>query len=87
VLAGELAAASGDYRTAFAEYDRLLRPFVIANQRLGIQSAAFMTQDPATAPAELSGSEIESVINASTGRIAEAANAIALRDYTTFLRI
>jgi 2-polyprenyl-6-methoxyphenol hydroxylase-like FAD-dependent oxidoreductase len=86
VLAGELAAASGDHRTAFAEYDRLLRPFVIANQRLGIQSAAFMTRDPATAPAELSGSEIESVIDGSTRRIAEAANAIVLKDYTTFLR-
>lgn len=86
VLAGELAAASGDHRTAFAEYDRLLRPYVIANQRLGIQSAAFMTQDPATAPAELSGSEIESVIDGSTRRIAEAANAIALKDYTPFRR-
>ena len=35
--------------------DRLLRPFVAANQRLGMQSAACMTQDSATAPAELSG--------------------------------
>src|SRR6185295_19174045 len=86
VLAGELAAASGDHRTAFAEYDRLLRPFVVANQGLGIESAAFMTQDPATAPAELSANEIESVIDGSTRRIAEAANAIALKDYRTFLR-
>jgi hypothetical protein len=42
--------------------------------------------DPATAPAELSGSEIESVIVGSTKLIAEAANAIALKNYTTFLR-
>ena len=40
-----------------------------------------MTQDPATAPADLSGDEIESVIDASTERITEAANAITLRDY------
>jgi len=86
VLAGELAAASGDHRTAFAEYDRLLRPFVAANQQLGMQSAAFMTQKPVTASAELSGSDIESVIEASTERIAAAANAITLKDYTTFLR-
>jgi len=37
-------------------------------------------------PAELSGGQIESVIDGSTRRIAEAANAIALKDCTTFLR-
>jgi flavin-dependent dehydrogenase len=83
VLAGELAAAAGDHRQAFAAYERLLRPFIEANHELGIRSASFMTQDPATAPAGLSGDEIESVIDASTERITEAANAIALRDYET----
>jgi 2-polyprenyl-6-methoxyphenol hydroxylase-like FAD-dependent oxidoreductase len=34
VLAGELAAAGGDHRVAFAEYERVLRPFVDLNQRL-----------------------------------------------------
>jgi len=87
VLAGELAAARGDYRKAFAEYHRLLGPFVAANQQLGIQSAALMTQDPGSAPVELSGSQIESVIDASTERIAAAANAITLKDYTKFLCI
>jgi 2-polyprenyl-6-methoxyphenol hydroxylase-like FAD-dependent oxidoreductase len=84
VLAGELAAASGDHRTAFAEYDRVLRPFVNANQQLGIQSASFMTQEPAAAPVELSGREIESVIDSSTQRITEAANAITLKDYSAY---
>jgi len=42
--------------------------------------------DPATVPAELSGAQIESVIDGSTKRIAEAANAIALKGCTTFLR-
>jgi len=34
VLAGELAAAGGDPATAFAEYERALRPFVERNQAL-----------------------------------------------------
>ncbi|WP_067184979.1 FAD-dependent monooxygenase [Microtetraspora niveoalba] len=34
VLAGELAAASGDHAAAFAAYERELRPFVAANQAL-----------------------------------------------------
>jgi 2-polyprenyl-6-methoxyphenol hydroxylase-like FAD-dependent oxidoreductase len=86
VLAGELAAASGDHRAAFAEYDRVMRPFITANQQLGIQSAGRMTQDPAAAPVELSGSEIESVIDRSTERITEAASAITLKDYSAFIR-
>jgi 2-polyprenyl-6-methoxyphenol hydroxylase-like FAD-dependent oxidoreductase len=32
VLAGELAAASGNHRAAFAKYDQLMRPFITANQ-------------------------------------------------------
>jgi hypothetical protein len=43
-----------------------------------------MTQDPARAPVELSGSEIEAVIDRSTDRIADAANAITLKDYSAF---
>jgi 2-polyprenyl-6-methoxyphenol hydroxylase-like FAD-dependent oxidoreductase len=35
VLAGELATHPGDHRTAFAEYERRLRPFVEANQEIG----------------------------------------------------
>ena len=35
VLAGELAAANGDYKTAFAEYAKEMRPFVEINQKLG----------------------------------------------------
>ena len=82
VLAGELAAASGDHQAAFAEYERVMRPFVTTNQQLGIQSASFMTQGAGAAPAELSGSEIESTIDRSTQRITEAANAITLKDYS-----
>jgi 2-polyprenyl-6-methoxyphenol hydroxylase-like FAD-dependent oxidoreductase len=85
VLAGELAAAGGDHAAAFGEYDREMRPFITVNQALGIQSAQFMTQDPATAPVELSGSEIESVIDRSTDRIADAANAITLNNYSAIV--
>lgn len=34
VLAGELAAAGGDPRTAFARYEAEMRPYVTANQRM-----------------------------------------------------
>nr|BBH87775.1 FAD-dependent oxidoreductase [Thermosporothrix sp. COM3] len=37
VLAGELAEAHGDYRTAFARYEDVLRGYVTANQNLGAQ--------------------------------------------------
>ena len=43
-----------------------------------------MTQELASAPVELSGREIESVIDRSTDRIAEAAKAITLKDYSAF---
>jgi 2-polyprenyl-6-methoxyphenol hydroxylase-like FAD-dependent oxidoreductase len=85
VLAGELAAAGGDHQAAFAEYSRVMRPFVNVNQALGIQSAQFMTQDRVSAPVELSSREIESVIERSTLRITDAANAITLKDYSAFI--
>src|SRR6516164_6228988 len=42
VLAGELAAACGDHLRAFAEFERVMRPFVAANQALGLKSAELM---------------------------------------------
>ncbi|WP_367115238.1 hypothetical protein [Actinophytocola sp.] len=35
VLAGELAAAEGDFEAAFAGYEERMRPFVARNQALG----------------------------------------------------
>jgi 2-polyprenyl-6-methoxyphenol hydroxylase-like FAD-dependent oxidoreductase len=84
VLAGELAAASGDLEAAFAEYDRAMRPFITVNQQLGIESARFMTSKPEETSPELSGEMVESVIDRSTQRISHAANAIALKDYSAF---
>src|SRR5262249_31820329 len=84
VLAGELVAAGGDHEAAFAEYDRVMRPFIAVNQALRTESPQFRTRDPAAAPVELSGRETESVIDRSTERIADAANAITLKDYSAF---
>ena len=47
VLAGELAAAHGDYRVAFARYEQLLRPYVARGQKQASGGAAFLA--PATA--------------------------------------
>jgi 2-polyprenyl-6-methoxyphenol hydroxylase-like FAD-dependent oxidoreductase len=42
VLAGELAAASSAHSRAFAEFENVMRPFVEANQALGLKSAKLM---------------------------------------------
>jgi 2-polyprenyl-6-methoxyphenol hydroxylase-like FAD-dependent oxidoreductase len=46
VLAGELAAADGDYRVAFARYERLLRRYVARGQKQARGGRAFLA--PAT---------------------------------------
>jgi 2-polyprenyl-6-methoxyphenol hydroxylase-like FAD-dependent oxidoreductase len=91
VLAGELAAASGAYQTAFARYEREMRPFVMLNQALGIKSANLMrSKEKRNAFAWLleqmmqiaPGRMVEFLINRSTRRIHQAANAINLKDYS-----
>jgi 2-polyprenyl-6-methoxyphenol hydroxylase-like FAD-dependent oxidoreductase len=47
LLAGELAAADGDYRVAFTRYEQLLRPYVARGQKQTRGGAAFLA--PATA--------------------------------------
>jgi 2-polyprenyl-6-methoxyphenol hydroxylase-like FAD-dependent oxidoreductase len=47
VLAGELAAAGGDYRAGFARYEQLLRPYVARGQRQALGGKDFLA--PATA--------------------------------------
>jgi len=93
VLAGELAAASGAYQTAFRQYETELRPFVDRNQALGLKSAKLMSSEGKKnvsawlleqimrfAP----GPVLEFIINRSTRRIHQAANAITLKDYSAF---
>ena len=54
VSTGELAAAGCDHASAFAEYDRTMRPFVLLNRQLGIESSRRMTQAVADDAVELS---------------------------------
>jgi 2-polyprenyl-6-methoxyphenol hydroxylase-like FAD-dependent oxidoreductase len=91
VLAGELAAASGAYQTAFHQYEKEMRPFVMLNQALGIKSANLMrSKEKKNASTWLleqimrvaPGRMIEFFINRSTRRIHQAANAITLKDYS-----
>ena len=95
VLAGELAAASGAHVRAFAEFENLMRPFVAANQALGLRSAKLMRSGEKTSISGwllkqlmrmLPGRMTEWIINRSTQRITQAANAISLKDYSSFLR-
>jgi len=61
-----------------------MRPFVEANQEQGQRSAAFMTSGTQkAAAAALSGADVEATIDATTDRIAVAANAITLKDHVT----
>jgi len=91
VLAGELAAASGAYQTAFQQYEKEMRPFVALNQALGLKSANLMkSKEKKNVMTWLleqivriaSGRMIEFFINRSTQRIHQAANAITLKDYS-----
>lgn len=91
VLAGELAAASGAYQTAFQEYEREMRPFVSLNQELAVRAAKLMKPKERRVSMWLveqimriaPGRMIEFFIARSTRRIQHAANAIALKDYAT----
>jgi 2-polyprenyl-6-methoxyphenol hydroxylase-like FAD-dependent oxidoreductase len=94
VLAGELAAAFGHPR-AFAEFESVMRPFVEANQALGLQSAKLMRSGERKSVVGwllkqlmriVPGRMTEWIINRSTERITRAANAIRLKDYSSFVR-
>src|SRR6516162_8876075 len=94
VLAGELAATSGAYPRAFAEFENVLRPFVEANQALGLRSAKLMRSGEKKSVVGwllkqlmrmVPGRMTEWIINRSTARITRAANAIRLKDYSPYL--
>jgi 2-polyprenyl-6-methoxyphenol hydroxylase-like FAD-dependent oxidoreductase len=74
VLAGELVAAGGDHRTAFAAYEAELREFVRKNQELALANREEMDAS-SWAEAELQAYE-ESV-----ERLSEVVNALTLKDY------
>ncbi|WP_377268093.1 FAD-dependent monooxygenase [Peterkaempfera sp. SMS 1(5)a] len=70
VLAGELKAAGGDHRVAFARYERELREYVLGNQQLALTNRARME-------AQLSGAEPDP----SLADFGEVANGISLKRY------
>jgi 2-polyprenyl-6-methoxyphenol hydroxylase-like FAD-dependent oxidoreductase len=95
VLAGELATASGAHPRAFAEFENVMRPFVEANQALGLRAAKLMRSGERKSVVGwllkqlmrmVPGRMTEWIINRSTERITRAANAIQLKDYSSFLR-
>jgi 2-polyprenyl-6-methoxyphenol hydroxylase-like FAD-dependent oxidoreductase len=95
VLAGELETASGDCLRAFAEYESTMRPFIEANQALGLRSSKIMLSGENKSVSGwflkqsmriMPGPVIEWLINRCTERIRKAANAISLKDYSSFLR-
>ena len=95
VLAGELAAASGYCLRAFAEYESAMRPFIEANQALGLRSSKIMLLGENKSVRGwllkqfmrlMPGPVLEWIINRSTERIRKAANAISLKNYSSFLR-
>ena len=89
VLAGELALAGGDYRTAFARYEHECRSYMEQNQQIALKAKEVRLPDSWEAIAEQnellramraapSGSPPED----STGDIIQkAANAITVKDY------
>src|SRR5262245_6423343 len=91
VLAGELAAASGDYQTAFQTYESEMRPFVALNQELAVRSAKLMRPNEKGVSTWLleqimriaPGRMIAFFMNRATQRIQHAANAITLKGYAT----
>lgn len=95
VLAGELAAAGGDHRAAFARYEEEMRGFVELNQRLGRTAAKGMV--PASrARAAAQGLMMRMaprmpgkarMVEAMMKPVREAANGIRLRDYPSSARV
>ncbi|MEV6330803.1 FAD-dependent monooxygenase [Streptomyces sp. NPDC051909] len=92
VLAGELAAAGGDHRVAFEEYERVMRPGVEQNQRMAEGFVKEMTADtrwkialrmfmvrtlPKTPWKNLIAKKIREDIQ-------KAANAVPLKEYGTY---
>lgn len=95
VLAGELATAAGAHPRAFAEFENVMRPFVVANQALGLKSARLMRSGEEKSVVGwllkqlmrvVPGRMTEWIINRSTERITRAANAIQIKDYSSSLR-
>ena len=89
VLAGELQAAAGDHRAAFARYQQQMSGFVQQNQQIALGNAKRFTPGTRTR-IWLQNQTIEAlpylpwknlVLNLATKGVREAARAITLKDY------
>jgi len=90
ILAGELAAAKGQYHLAFDQYDNQLRSFAESNQALGTTAANLMKSQQGNRflmriimlfMRIMPGRLIKFFINLSSRRINRVANSISLKDY------
>lgn len=86
VLAGELADAEGDYKTAFDKYETLVRPFAEKNQALAKLSANIMKGSTYSHFVYKIASLIPAKVvhffkNLALKRTTKAANALTLKDY------
>ncbi|MEC3977076.1 hypothetical protein [Amycolatopsis sp. H20-H5] len=84
VLAGELKAAAGDHRTAFARYERELRPYVEGCQKLAMTNQPKQTRFAQWSMVQ--GMRLlphlpfkRRLLAAGTRPMTEAANAVTLR--------
>lgn len=93
VLAGELAAASGDHSIAFANYEKEMHSFIKCNQAIGIRSAKIFRVHANNSPVAwlreqlmrfIPGRIIQWITSTTNQRIARAANAIVLKDYSRY---
>lgn len=93
VLAGELAAASGDHLIAFAKYEKEMRSFIKCNQAIGIRSAKIFRAHATNRPMAwlheqlmrfMPGRLVQWITSITSRRIARAANAIILKDYSRY---
>ena len=89
VLAGELQAAAGDHRAAFARYQQQMSGFVQQNQQIALENAKRFTPGTRT-QIWLQNQTIKAlpylpwknlVLNLATKGVREAARAITLKDY------
>ncbi len=90
VLAGELAATSGNYTNAFSQYEALMRRYVAKNQKLGRTFARNMTSENKNRVViwlhellmhTLPDQWVNFLTNRSVRRVNRAANAITLKNY------
>ncbi len=91
VLAGELAAASGDYKIAFVQYEKQLRKYVKENQKLGQLFAKNMTGEKKNKIVVwlhdqfmkiIPGQWINFLTQRSVNRVNKVANSINLKNYS-----